>query len=105
MVGAVCACRSVGRGDSGLTSLIISCSITATSRSALHSLAHWARQHRIGGVMSTSDAPVLAGVHHLKLPVSDLARSIEWYRSRLGYAVEIEFVEQGTLMGVALNHP
>jgi catechol 2,3-dioxygenase-like lactoylglutathione lyase family enzyme len=55
--------------------------------------------------MSTSNAPVLAGVHHLKLPVSDLARSIEWYRSRLGYAVEIEFVEQGTLMGVALSHP
>jgi catechol 2,3-dioxygenase-like lactoylglutathione lyase family enzyme len=55
--------------------------------------------------MSTSNMPVLAGVHHLKLPVSDLARSIEWYRSRLGYAVQIEFVEQGTLMGVSLSHP
>jgi hypothetical protein len=27
--------------------------------------------------------PALAGVHHLKLPVTDLARSREWYRSRL----------------------
>ncbi|WP_280354230.1 VOC family protein [Nocardia otitidiscaviarum] len=49
--------------------------------------------------------PVLAGVHHLKLPVSDLHRSIEWYRTRLGYEVGIEFHEHGTLMGVALHHP
>lgn len=49
--------------------------------------------------------PQLAGVHHLKLPVSDLARSIAWYRSRLGYEVEIEFVEKGVLAGVGLSHP
>ncbi|MFD0360310.1 VOC family protein [Nocardia sp. GCM10030253] len=49
--------------------------------------------------------PALAGVHHLKLPVSDLTRSIDWYRTRLGYTVSIEFHEQGTLMGVALHHP
>jgi catechol 2,3-dioxygenase-like lactoylglutathione lyase family enzyme len=49
--------------------------------------------------MSAIDAPALAGIHHVKLPVTDLARSLEWYRSRLGYAVHIEFVEQGTLMG------
>jgi catechol 2,3-dioxygenase-like lactoylglutathione lyase family enzyme len=55
--------------------------------------------------MSVSDAPVLAGIHHLKLPVTDLARSREWYRSRLGYQVQMEFVEQGQLMGYALSHP
>jgi len=49
--------------------------------------------------------PTLAGVHHLKLPVSDLARSIDWYGTRLGYTVGIEFREQGVLMGVALHHP
>ena len=49
--------------------------------------------------------PALAGVHHLKLPVTDLARSREWYRSRLGYQVQVEFVEQGRLMGYALAHP
>jgi len=37
--------------------------------------------------MSDQEAPVLAGVHHLKLPATDLARSREWYRSRLGYQV------------------
>jgi catechol 2,3-dioxygenase-like lactoylglutathione lyase family enzyme len=55
--------------------------------------------------MSMPDAPALAGVHHLKLPVTDLARSLEWYRSRLGYAAQIEFVEKGRLMGCAMAHP
>ena len=52
-----------------------------------------------------TEVPVLAGVHHLKLPVSDLTRSAEWYQSRLGYRVAAEFVEQGTLMGYAMAHP
>jgi catechol 2,3-dioxygenase-like lactoylglutathione lyase family enzyme len=55
--------------------------------------------------MSVSDAPALAGIHHLKLPVTDLARSREWYRSRLGYQLLAEFVEQDQLMGCALAHP
>ena len=55
--------------------------------------------------MDTSQAPALAGIHHLKLPVTDLERSREWYLSRLGYQVQIEFVEQGRLMGYALSHP
>ena len=62
---------------------------------------------RVAGatVPTPTSAPRLDGVHHLKLPVADLARSLEWYRSRLGYEVEIEFVEQGALMGYALRHP
>ena len=55
--------------------------------------------------MSVSDAPVLAGIHHLKLPVTDLARSCDWYQSRLGYQVVAEIVEQGKLMGCAMAHP
>jgi catechol 2,3-dioxygenase-like lactoylglutathione lyase family enzyme len=49
--------------------------------------------------------PGLNGFHHVKLPVSDVARSREWYERVLGFRVEIEFVEDGTLMGVALDHP
>lgn len=49
--------------------------------------------------------PELDGIHHVKLPVRELARSREWYESRLGYATAIEFVEQGRLMGVAMRHP
>ena len=55
--------------------------------------------------MDMQDAPQLAGIHHVKLPVTDLARSREWYQTRLGYRVQIEFVEQGQLMGYALEHP
>lgn len=51
------------------------------------------------------NVPTLAGVHHLKLPVSDLKRARAWYESRLGYELALEFVEQGTLMGVVLRHP
>jgi len=52
-----------------------------------------------------TNIPTLAGVHHVKLPVSDLERSIAWYESRLGYKRTIDFVEHGTLMGVSMNHP
>jgi catechol 2,3-dioxygenase-like lactoylglutathione lyase family enzyme len=55
--------------------------------------------------MASSTVPELDGVHHLKLPVSDLNRSRAWYESRLGYQVVTEFTEDGTLMGLALAHP
>ena len=55
--------------------------------------------------MDMQDAPQLAGVHHVKLPVTDLARSREWYRTRLGYRVQIQFLEQGRVMGYVLEHP
>jgi hypothetical protein len=54
--------------------------------------------------VNLQDVPTLAGIQHLKLPVIDLARSCEWYRSRLGYKVTMEFVEHGKLMGYALEH-
>jgi catechol 2,3-dioxygenase-like lactoylglutathione lyase family enzyme len=49
--------------------------------------------------------PRLDGIHHIKLPVSDLARSRAWYESRLGYRTAIEFTEQGKLMGIVIRHP
>lgn len=51
-----------------------------------------------------SDTPVLDGIHHLKLPVTDLDRELAWYQHRLGYAVMKEFVEDGVLKGVAMAH-
>jgi catechol 2,3-dioxygenase-like lactoylglutathione lyase family enzyme len=54
---------------------------------------------------TTHLAPQLAGVHHLKLPVSNLDRSREWYESRLGYRTVQEFREQGRLMGLVMEHP
>jgi catechol 2,3-dioxygenase-like lactoylglutathione lyase family enzyme len=52
-----------------------------------------------------STAPVLDGIHHLKLPVTDLDRSLAWYQEHLGYGVMTEFVEEGVRMGVAMTHP
>lgn len=50
-------------------------------------------------------SPKLDGVHHLKLPVSDLRRSQRWYESRLGYQVTEEFHEHAGLMGIGMEHP
>lgn len=49
--------------------------------------------------------PDLSGVHHVKLPVSDLERSRHWYTSILGLRVEIEFTEEGVVRGLALADP
>lgn len=49
--------------------------------------------------------PMLSGFHHVKLPVGDVVRSRDWYQAILGLAVDIEFVEDGVLMGVALRDP
>src|SRR3954452_14439840 len=45
------------------------------------------------------------GFHHVKLPVSDLARTRDWYERVLGFAVDIEFVEDGVVTGLALTDP
>lgn len=65
---------------------------------------HHGRVRPTLGPMS-DEPPALAGVHHLKLPVRDLLASAEWYRRTLGYEVTVEFVEQGVLAGLALDHP
>lgn len=45
----------------------------------------------------------LSGFHHVKLPVADVRRSYDWYRRVLGLEQELEFVEDGVLMGLALR--
>jgi len=52
-----------------------------------------------------TQVPVFDGVHHVKLPVRDIARSREWYESRLGYEVTTEFVEDGEIAGIVMSHP
>ncbi|RCG31620.1 VOC family protein [Sphaerisporangium album] len=47
----------------------------------------------------------LGGYHHVKLPVSDVRKSVEWYGRVLGLEVAIEFNEDGVLRGVALSDP
>jgi len=47
----------------------------------------------------------LQGLHHVKLPVSDVAHSRDWYERVLGFTVVIEFVEDGVVMGLVLRDP
>jgi len=46
---------------------------------------------------------VITGFHHTKLPVSDVKRSRDWYERVLGFEPVMDFVEDGQLMGVALQ--
>jgi catechol 2,3-dioxygenase-like lactoylglutathione lyase family enzyme len=46
---------------------------------------------------------MLIGIHHIKLPVSDLGRSRAWYQRVLGFEMTIEFVEDGVVNGLALR--
>src|SRR5579863_9544150 len=52
-----------------------------------------------------TNVPRLEGVHHLKLPVSDLGRTEAWYARVLGYQRSTEFVEEGELKGIGMVHP
>lgn len=45
----------------------------------------------------------LVRVQHVKVPVTDLTRSASWYASLLDLKLIREFVESGTLRGVALR--
>jgi catechol 2,3-dioxygenase-like lactoylglutathione lyase family enzyme len=50
--------------------------------------------------------PTLAGVHHVKLPVTDLGRSVDWYTGVFGFRVIVEFPDgDGVVRGVAGEVP
>jgi catechol 2,3-dioxygenase-like lactoylglutathione lyase family enzyme len=42
-------------------------------------------------------------IHHVKIPVTDLQRSVPWYRALLDLELTGEFVEQGVIRGVVLT--
>jgi len=47
----------------------------------------------------------VAGVQHVRLPVSHVARSRDWYAAAFGLVAEGESFEGGHLTGVTLRHP
>jgi catechol 2,3-dioxygenase-like lactoylglutathione lyase family enzyme len=51
--------------------------------------------------------PPLSGIHHVKLPVTDLPRSRDWYVRVLGLAVDREFRDEegGPVKGVGGTVP
>lgn len=46
---------------------------------------------------------MIDGFHHVKLPVTDVARSSHWYQRVLGLQQALEFREDGQLAGVILR--
>jgi catechol 2,3-dioxygenase-like lactoylglutathione lyase family enzyme len=49
---------------------------------------------------------MLAGVHHVKIPVTDLARSFRWYRQVFGLRPTVEFRDaDGEVRGLAGEVP
>jgi catechol 2,3-dioxygenase-like lactoylglutathione lyase family enzyme len=44
-------------------------------------------------------------IQHVKIPVTDLRRSVAWYSELLDLVPFREFVEQGELRGAALRSP
>jgi catechol 2,3-dioxygenase-like lactoylglutathione lyase family enzyme len=50
--------------------------------------------------------PELSGIHHIKIPVSDLPRSTAWYERIFGFRVTIEFPDtDGVVRGVGGTVP
>lgn len=47
----------------------------------------------------------VTGLHHVKLPVSDVERSAEWYGRAFDFSRAWEVREEGELHGAALRHP
>jgi catechol 2,3-dioxygenase-like lactoylglutathione lyase family enzyme len=47
----------------------------------------------------------LRRIRHVKLPVTDVRRSMAWYRSLLDLELAAEFAEQGVVRGVQLMDP
>lgn len=56
-------------------------------------------------IMDVDATAALAGVHRLTFPVSDVARSVWWYRTRLGYRTLAEPVDAGELPAARMRHP
>ncbi|MFC1439847.1 VOC family protein [Streptacidiphilus sp. N1-10] len=51
---------------------------------------------------SHASRPRLSGIHHVKIPVTDLTRSVDWYARVFGLDVTMEFPDaDGVVRGVA----
>ena len=54
---------------------------------------------------SSAPVPAVLSIRQVKIPVTDLRRSVEWYTSLLGLKLLRKFVEDGELAGAVLSHP
>ena len=50
-------------------------------------------------------SPAVVGLHHLRLPVSDVMRSRDWYSATLGFEPCLSLEEEDRVVGVVVIHP
>lgn len=55
--------------------------------------------------MPDNTAPTLSGIHNVRIAVSDLAASTQWYEETFGLQNEVDFIEHGVHTGTSLLHP
>ena len=47
----------------------------------------------------------VCGLHHVRVPVSDVLASRDWYMEVLGFEPMLDYEEEDRVVGVALEHP
>jgi catechol 2,3-dioxygenase-like lactoylglutathione lyase family enzyme len=50
-------------------------------------------------------SPAVVGLHHLRLPVSDVMRSRDWYSAVFDFEPRLSLEEEDRVVGVVLIHP
>jgi catechol 2,3-dioxygenase-like lactoylglutathione lyase family enzyme len=53
--------------------------------------------------MDYRSAPPLQGIHHVRVPVTDVGASRDWYRDLFGFEALLDFEEEGGLVGTVLG--
>jgi len=53
----------------------------------------------------SSSTPPIVGVHHVRLPVTDVFESRDWYMKVFGFEPILDFEEEKRVLGVVLEHP
>ena len=52
----------------------------------------------------TVAAPAVVGLHHLRLPVSDVMRSRDWYSATFGFEPCLSLEEEDRVVGIVVIH-
>ena len=64
-----------------------------------------ARTPAAGTNPEDTDVASMRGLHHVRVPVSDVLRSRDWYMEVLGFEPMLDYEEEDRVVGVALEHP
>jgi catechol 2,3-dioxygenase-like lactoylglutathione lyase family enzyme len=56
-------------------------------------------------VAAPDTSPLIVGVHHIRLPVSKVLESRDWYMDVFGFEPILDFEEAERLLGIVLEHP